>query len=602
MNRSDVRHLLISLSIFLPSFSLAETKIIWEKTFPSVSINEGEIKWELLGNNSGEDFLETEKLNNVKKKPTSFEELKEVLNLIQPESSDFINPLSIGTAFPTSKHLSESETSHLIYSLSSFGSGGAAGGSGNQNYAYLFDYGLNENTQLSAFYSVSDDTLYSYISGDKTIPNYWEVYGTSIKRKLFDLGKWSASGLLSLESWFIRNGDGVNGNIFDSREVGLSSRNLIGSLKVPISREINDKLDLHFLVGGSFLPKRIGDVSNQDNFYGNNLYLGSGLSWKAKQDLTYSGSIVMPFGPGDNSFNSEKYFNKVAIYNFGINYDLNPKIGIEGRITNSFGATPSTSILTIPSANKVLYFAGLSYKPFAIDSPQAKLSARQTQLSFSGLTVGSALIAPRPKSVYSVNIDSKGNLFGVISKSLSNSFQLDLVNFGSFNNQDTFSIDDNSFAETYISNGNYNTRLGGKFVLMSPLRKGSTWLSSRISLGRNQKNKQGYLFHEWINTYEINKKLSINLNPKMALSGLGSLYSFGISSNIHISDLYQLIPELNISLSKFSETNGSLSLRRVLGSNFYVDLYLSSAAGIQDLGQLLRSRELRKGIRINMLL
>ena len=313
------------------------------------------------------------------------------------------------------------------------------------------------------------------------------------------------------------------------------------------------------------------------------------------------GAIVFPVGPGSNSFNSSKYFYNVPIYNLGINYDLNSIIGVQGRITNGFGATPTTSLLTIPSNNKLLYFAGITYKPFSIDSPQRRLSKRHNLLSFNGLTVGSALIPPRSKSVYSLNVDSKGNLFGTISKSLSNSFQLDIINLGSFSNQDILTASDNAFVSTYMNSSNYNTRVGGKFVFMSPLRNGTFWLSTRTSVGRNQQNKQGYLFHEWINTFEINDKVAFNINPKMAASGLGGLYSLGISSNIQLSELYQFIPEVNLSLSKLSESNTTLSLRRVFGNNFYADLYLSSASGLQDLGQLLYSNEIRKGFRMNFL-
>ena len=152
-----------------------------------------------------------------------------------------------------------------------------------------------------------------------------------------------------------------------------------------------------------------------------------------------------------------------------------------------------------------------------------------------------------------------------------------------------------------MNDSNFSTRYGGKFVLMSPLREGSTWLATRISVGRTQQNKQGYFFNEWINTFEISENLAVNINPKMAISGVVSLYSLGIGSNIHLSDVYQLIPETNISLSKYSESNLSLSLRKVFSENLYFDLYLSSALGLHDAGQLLSNNQIRKGLRVNFL-
>ncbi len=609
MNRSDPRYIFAFLlfgswlgnNIWIPTFSLAETKIKWEKIDSPFKIGEREIQWEILENPKGEGLSDPYYLDDFSNPSESSEKRKDLIHSINQEENDLYKPLRIGISFPTNNQPPIDEAEHLIYSLSTFKSGGSTSGSGNQNYAYMLDYGLNENTHISAFYSVADDPLYSLIDGSKVIPNYWEIYGFSIKKRLFDSTKWSISTLVSLESWLIKNGDDENGNIFNSRESSISNRSFISSISFPISRKLNDNLDLHFLAGGSLLPSKLDAINSEDNFYGNNLYLGSGLSWRVNQKINSFGSILIPMGPGNNVFDSNKYFYRAPIYNFGVDYDISPIIGIQGRITNGFGASPSTSLLTIPSENKLLYFAGISYKPFAIEPPESKLSPRHSVLIFDGLTVGSALIPPRSKSSYSFNIDSKGNLFGSISKSLSNSFQLEIANLGSFNNQNTFSEKDNAFVGTFMSESNFNTRVGGKFLLMSPLRNGFTWLSSRISVGRNQQNKQGYLFNEWINTFELNDKVAINLNPKMVLGGMGSLYSFGLSSNIHLSDLYQLIPELNISMSELSQTNASFSLRRTFKKNFYLDLYVSSAAGIQDLGQLLRSNEIRKGIRMSLL-
>ena len=75
-------------------------------------------------------------------------------------------------------------------------------------------------------------------------------------------------------------------------------------------------------------------------------------------------SYTYIFGPGDNSFDENLNFKRKSIYNYGFNWDLNPIVGIEGKITNGYGLTPSTSLLTIPSDNKPLYYVGGTYKPF----------------------------------------------------------------------------------------------------------------------------------------------------------------------------------------------------------------------------------------------
>ena len=52
--------------------------------------------------------------------------------------------------------------------------GGVGGGTGNQIYSYIFDYGFNKNTILSFFYSVNDDPLYELI---KNKVNLFQITG-----------------------------------------------------------------------------------------------------------------------------------------------------------------------------------------------------------------------------------------------------------------------------------------------------------------------------------------------------------------------------------------------------------------------------------------
>ncbi len=598
---STFRILILSSFSLLANFSKADTKVIWEKMIYPESYHDNSIEWDSV---DIKDEWKIKDFNSFKKKriqPSSLEDFENLMKVIEPIESDFLKPIRLSPSFPTNYQLDELEAAHSIFSISSFSSGGAAGGSGNQNYSYIFDYGINEHLQVSVFYSVADDPLYSLINGNKVIPNYWEIYGAAFKRKLFNFGKWTISASSSFESWNINNGDDVNGNIFNSEKERLSTSTSIGSFGLPLTRKVNNKLDVNFIVGGTFLPESIGRSDQQSNFYGNNFYVGSGFTWKARQNIYSSASISYPFGPGNNAFNSEKEFYRTPIYTLGINYDINPIIGLEGKITNGFGVTPSSSLLTIPSANKPLYFAGINYKPGRIDSPQRNFSTRENSLVYNGLTVSSALIPPRGRFYLSTNIDSKGSYFSSIANSLSNSFQLDIVNLGSFKDINGNSLQSGKFFDNYLNENNFNTRVGGKFILLSPLRSGGSWLSSRVSVGRNQQNMQGYLFSELVNTFNLNKYISVNVNPKIVYSGVGVLRGLGLSTNIQISQNLQLLPEVNLALSKDSETNSTIAIRRSFGRNFMLDIYASTAAGLQDIGQLLGSKEVRQGIRFHLL-
>ncbi|AAQ00379.1 hypothetical protein EV10_0617 [Prochlorococcus marinus str. SS51] len=605
-NRKYVTSAFIFLGLFLlleenykaDKLKPRSSSIIWEKVsykenFPT---HEEEIVWEPVD----EEYFKKEYLvfdNQPRIMPQNIKEAQEFLLTMEPQEYDFSAPSYFNYSFPTNHQLDEGYWSHSIYTVSSFSGGeGENRGSGNQNYAYRIDYGIFQDVQISAFYSVADDPLYSLINKTKLIPNYWEVYGASFKSRLLEIQKWDVSLAGSLEAWNVRNGNAVNGNIFNNDQKEISEKNLIGSFSMPITRQINNNLDLNLILGSAFLPKSMG--TSKDNFYGNNIYFGSGLSWKIRRDLYSTASILNTLGPGYNSFDSELTFSRVPIYNLGLDWHINPIIGIKTQVTNGFGLTPSTALLTIPSNNKPLYFTSIKYKPGSIDSPQKRFTSRQRYLSSGGLTVNTALIPPRGKMQIWANIDNKGNLFTSLGQSLSNAFQLEVVSFGSF--EDVGKNKSNQFVDLYMNKNNYNTRIGGKFVFVSPLRNGSYWLGSRITFGRNQDNKQGYGFYELINTWEIDEAFAINFNPKIVWSGIGSLSSFGTSANIQLSNRWQLIPEFNLKLSKLADTNYTLALRRIINDHLDIDFYVSTSAGFQDIGQMTAVKNLRQGVKLSL--
>jgi hypothetical protein len=301
-------------------------------------------------------------------------------------------------------------------------------------------------------------------------------------------------------------------------------------------------------------------------------------------------------GPGNNSFGGDLQFSRVPILSGGVNWALNPRIALEGLLTNGFGATPATALLALPSSNRLGYMARFSYTPSEADTPQPPLGPRLESIALGGLTVNTALVPPDGTNELWVNGDSEGNLFGYIGTSISNIFQLDLFRSGVFNNvpQDT------ALGRTYASDGGWNWRAGGKAVAFSPLRGAPFWGGGRISLGRNNdpSSYQGYVFAETMATWEATPRLALNLNPKLAWSGVGTPWGFGLGANIQLAPRWQLIPEVNLVASDTSQSNGTLGLRWIASDAVKVDVYVSNAAGILDMGQLLASSQARVGGRL----
>jgi hypothetical protein len=86
------------------------------------------------------------------------------------------------------------------------------------------------------------------------------------------------------------------------------------------------------------------------------------------------------------------------------------------------------------------------------------LNKRDKLISYGGITVNNALIPKIGTSQINLNYDSKGNLFGFYGYSLSNIFQLELLNIGRFNNKNPNENNNASLYSTYLSENNLNYR------------------------------------------------------------------------------------------------------------------------------------------------
>ena len=218
-----------------------------------------------------------------------------------------------------------------------------------------------------------------------------------------------------------------------------------------------------------------------------------------------------------------------------------------------------------------------------------------------GLTVSNGLIPNRGKSQVGLNYDSNGNIFGSYKYSLSNLFQLEIINLGSYKKINYNSNKNKEIRDTYLDKENLNYRVGGKLMLLSPQKNDLFWLSSRISLGRNDSTKQGYLFSELISTLKFNKWLTFNVSPKYFFSGVDNIGALGISSNLNFFKSLSVLTEANIGLSDDSESNNTFALRYSYSPNKSLDLYGTNAVGLADIGQMLKSDDYKFGIKLNFI-
>ena len=99
-------------------------------------------------------------------------------------------------------------------------------------------------------------------------------------------------------------------------------------------------------------------------------------------------------------------------------------------------------------------------------------------------------------------------------------------------------------------------------------------------------------------TWEAHPKLAVNLNPKVAWSGSGNLWGMGLSANVQLAPRWQLVPETNLVANNLRQSNGTLGLRWSATDSVAVETYISTAASILDIGQLLSADRVRWGGRL----
>ena len=131
------------------------------------------------------------------------------------------------------------------------------------------------------------------------------------------------------------------------------------------------------------------------------------------------------------------------------------------------------------------------------------------------------------------------------------------------------------------------------------MRGAPIWSALRISFGgvtdKATKTANSYLFAEAPITWEKKSKLAININPKIALAGVGSLYGIGVGANIQLAPGWELVPETNILLNSSHTSNATLGVRWNATNNITIEAYATTASSIIDMGQLISAEEVRWG-------
>lgn len=604
---NDLGHASFSASPFEGTNQPLQWRILTPDESPETSTPLAQLDWHPVSPN---EILQPAEATSGEVSQATASDLETFIRNITPTAKDYLPLLRLGPAVPTANQIPDQESQFSFFQLAPTAGGGNASGTGNQNYVGRLDIGLSERIQISAFYSEADDPLFTNIAGKTPTPaNFWQSYGGAAQYQLVSQSKWQLGIAGSLEGWNVGSGGcdsfsckdniAASPNIFNKSNRRVFTKNLVGSLALPLTWQASPSVQLTFTPGVSFLPATQGaGQGGAGTFYGTNITVAAGAAWRVAPQLTLFGSGLLPLGPGTNSFNADLAFERVPILTGGVNYALNPRIGLEASLTNGFGGTPATAVLALPSDNQLMYTARMVWTPLARDTPELPFTPRSRSLTLGGLSVNTALVPPAGALNILGNADSEGNLFGQLAWSASNDFQFIVLDLGAFNRVTPVS----ALSSTYANNGGFNQRFGGKAVFLQQLRGAPITASGAITLGRNYdaSSFQGYLYAEAIATWMANQTISLNLNPKLAWSGVSTPVGIGLSANVQLGGSFQLIPELNLVATDWDQTNGTLGLRWLANRYAALDLYVSNAAGLYDIGQLLRVDQARVGCKLTL--
>ena len=582
--------------------------ITWEEVPDAEKISETDaIKWSYIEESGREHTNEIDRKSEpIRPENLSVGEINDLISNLGPSNDDFYPTTRITPFLPTAEVIPDQTWSISGYNVSPFKN---RSGSGNQNYAVNIDYGLTDKIQLSIFYSQADDPLNSTINSRSIQPeNLWESLGISTKWQLLKNKNLSLAISSSLESWKVGSGGSYGAtnndfdtpNIFNNSEERVETTNLIGSLSLPLNWNFHKNLTASLIPGISFLPSEQGSgQGGAGEFYGTNLFIGAGLEWVPARELSLNASIAQPWGNGTNSFDSDLKYSKVPIYSAGIKWFFSPIVGFTGQVTNGFGVTPATGILTLPSDNRIGYSVSLFINPFNSDIAQRSLKNRELSLSLGGIGIDTALVPESGTTTITGQADTNGNSGLKFKHSISDAFEITVVDYGSNNKVPQTTQQ----ATLYTDDGSENFRFGGKGILLSPLRGGPFWVAVSGSLGRNISDNnsfQGYAFGEIIGTWQLNSKLAFSMNPKVAWSGAGNLYGLGLGANIAMGQKLELLPEIIIAGDNLSKTTSTVGLRYHFNDSIATTIYASTAASLNNIGQLLGKGDTAVGTMITI--
>ncbi len=458
-------------------------------------------------------------------------------------------------------------------------------GTGNQIYNGGGSYAFTDRFAMGVDVQNFVDPVGGPVAGFSSIP---QIETTQValwgKYQLYKNNRLSIAALGSVENFVALRSDFWGG--FDNPQNG----EFIGAIKAPITYTVSPQLQFHLTPGVTLAPDELAGRQ----FYGNIISLGAGVSYRPSNRVLVFGSVETAVS-GDNTINSDGNFESVPVWTVGGRYNVTPRLGIEGYLTNGWGNSPATSVMTFwPDGDDVLAGARLIYTPGAnrpVSYRDLSLppTTRQVNLQHDGFTLGSADILEPGQLRTEAWGGSDSNAGVAFSFSPDRDGEIQVI-FEQFSENNT--ADPNLVPTTSV-----RYMIGPKLRFMDQNNGNLFSLTGRMLYGRqidSSPGKVGVFYTDLIANYKTKSGLSFTASPKIAAFGNQQILGLGMGVNYGFGNGLELIAEVTPVARDGDNPTWAIGARYNLGnSGFAVDAQATNAIGRYGIGSLVSQDDTR---------
>ncbi|MDA5558378.1 DUF1302 family protein [Shimia sp. MMG029] len=458
-------------------------------------------------------------------------------------------------------------------------------GTGNQVYNGGGSYAFTDRFTMGIDVQNYVDPIGGPVAGFPTIP---QIETTQValwgKYQLYNNGRVSIAALGSVENFVSLKSDFWGG--FDTNQDGV----FIGAIKAPITYTASPKLQFHLTPGVTLAPD---DVAG-DEFYGTIVSLGAGVSYRASNRVLMFGTVETALS-GENTINSDGNFEAVPVWTVGGRYNVTPRLGLEGYLTNGWGNSPATSVMTFwPDGDDVLAGARLIYtpganRPLSYRDLSLPPTTRQVHLQQDGFTLGAADTLEPGMLRTDIWGGSDNNKGIALSFSPDRDGEIQVI-FEQYSDNPTADPD-------LVPTTSVRYMIGPKLRFMDQNNGNLFSLTGRMLYGRqinSDPTKVGVFYTDLIATYKTQSGLSLTVSPKIGAFGNNELVGFGMGVNYGFGNGLELIAEVTPVGRDGDETTWAAGARYHLGqSGFSIDAQATNAIGRQGIGSMVAQDDTR---------